>query len=227
MPRLHAAVGFLYPADSKLPKEVRVRTITAAALTVTVLGLAAGLRVTPADAQEPDGAQPPASQAQPAPATAPAARPKPCTAPEAHQFDFWIGDWDLATKAPKPDGTWQEGKATNSVRAILDGCVIQENFDNRPEEPYQGTSISMYSPQLGKWQQTWVDNAGAYLDFVGGWKDGKMVLTRSFTLQGRSIQQRMTYHDIKPDSFDWDWERSLDGGATWMAMWKIHYARKK
>jgi len=27
--------------------------------------------------------------------------------------------------------------------------------------------------------------------------------------------------------FDWNWERSDDGGATWQVNWNIHYTRKK
>ena len=33
----------------------------------------------------------------------------------------------------------------------------------------------------GKWKQTWVDNEGGYLDFVGESKDGQMILSREAT----------------------------------------------
>ena len=43
-----------------------------------------------------------------------------CDFPEAHQFDFWIGDWEL---------TWGDsGSGTNRVEHILNSCIIQENL---------------------------------------------------------------------------------------------------
>jgi len=37
---------------------------------------------------------------------------------------------------------------------------------------------------------------------------------------------RMIFYNIKKDSFDWSWEASTDGGATWKSNWLIHYKRK-
>jgi hypothetical protein len=36
----------------------------------------------------------------------------------------------------------------------------------------------------------------------------------------------MVWHNIGKDSLDWNWERSDDGGRTWKALWKTHYARR-
>ena len=70
---------------------------------------------------------------------------------------------------------------SNSIKHALDGCVIEENFVGGPETPLQGRSFSMFDAPSGKWKQTWVDNQGAYLDFVGEFKDGQMVLAREAT----------------------------------------------
>ena len=60
----------------------------------------------------------------------------PCSLPEARQFDFWIGQWDL---------TWGEsGRGTNRITAVLDDCVIRENFDGTPSMPLKGWSVSTY-----------------------------------------------------------------------------------
>jgi hypothetical protein len=125
---------------------------------------------------------------------------------EAQQFDFWLGDWDL---------TWgEDGRGTNRITSILDGCVIQEEFDGTPSISLKGMSISTYNSAFGKWQQTWVDNSGGYLDFVGGFADGKMTLSREATIDGKPVRQRMVFYNIQPDELDWNWERSDDGGQT-------------
>ena len=94
--------------------------------------------------------------------------PDPCAATEQKQLSFWVGDWDL---------TWPGNKAgeiahgTNSIKRILDGCVVQENFSAQAAGHLRGTSVSTFDANAGKWKQTWVDNEGAYLDFVGEFKE--------------------------------------------------------
>src|SRR5438445_581393 len=80
---------------------------------------------------------------------------------------------------------------------------------------------------LAGWKQTWVDNEGGYLDFIGEFKDGQMVLAREAVRRdGSKVQQRMVFKNIGRNEFDWSWERSLDGGKTWEVLWPIHYKRK-
>ena len=147
----------------------------------------------------------------------------PCSYPEAKQFDFWVGTWKA--EWTDKDGIKQEG--TNIIKKILGGCVVEENFDGNPGTPLIGKSLSVYVPRLKKWKQTWVDNSGGYLDFVGEFETGKMILSRDFlNKEGKKISQRMVYYNIGEESFDWNWERSMDEGKAWNVMWKIHYTRK-
>jgi hypothetical protein len=158
------------------------------------------------------------------------APPTPAALPEARQFDFWIGEWDLISKqrASPTQDKWMDGKATNSIRAILDGHVVQENFDGSAlGQPFKGMSVSVYNPQLKKWQQTWVDSQGAYLDLVGEFKDGKMVLGQEMVRNGKPVKLRMIFFNITKDRFDWNWESSRDEGKTWTILWKITYVRRK
>ena len=150
----------------------------------------------------------------------------PCSSPEFSQFDFWVGEWNL---------TWGDsGKGSNMIKKIMGGCVIQENFDGTPSIPLKGMSVSTYSKQLKRWQQTWVDNSGGYLDFVGGFENDRMILSREFVKTDeptpgneQKIMQRMVWYNISENQLDWNWEKSEDDGKTWKVMWKIHYKRKK
>ncbi len=150
---------------------------------------------------------------------------QPCAASEFRQLDFWVGDWDLTW--PGQNGQ-PEQHGRNRVERELGDCVIHEHFSDEATPPFQGTSVSVFNTRNGKWQQTWVDNQGEYLDFVGEFKDGQMVLSREAVgKDGKKFHQRMVFKNIKPDSLDWSWERSDDGGATWKVMWPIHYQRRK
>jgi hypothetical protein len=144
---------------------------------------------------------------------------KPCSFPESSQFDFWVGKWNLI---------WGEGEmGTNNVQKILDGCVIYEQFDGMPAMDYQGKSFSVFNKYTQKWHQTWVDSKGNYLDFTGGFADGKMTLSRKAHREGKEFLQKMVFHDIKPDSFTWSWYRSDDNGESWKLLWEIYYRRQK
>ena len=147
-----------------------------------------------------------------------AAPPPPCSSKEVSQFDFWIGEWNL---------TWADtGKGTNTIRRVLDDCVVLENFDSTPVAALKGWSVSTFDVRVGNWKQTWVDNQGGYLDFVGGMEGDRMILSRTAENEGQKIHQRMVWYDIHHDQFDWNWERSTDGGKEWQVLWKIHYVRK-
>ncbi len=131
------------------------------------------------------------------------------------QFDFWLGDWEL---------TWGENMhGTNRIERIMDGAVIQENFEGAG---YTGMSVSVFSKEDNRWRQTWVDSSGSYLDFVGEFVDGKMILIRNGVVEEKPVKQRMIWYDITDNDFQWNWERSDDKGASWQIIWKIQYQRK-
>ncbi|PYX91282.1 MAG: hypothetical protein DMG71_20555 [Acidobacteria bacterium] len=153
-----------------------------------------------------------------------AAPPDPCTAPEQKQFDFWVGAWDLTWPGEKEH---EVAHGTNRIKRVLDSCIVEENFDGGDAMPLRGISVSVFDTRSAKWKQTWVDNEGGYLDFVGDFKDGQMILSRQATRSdGTKVLQRMVWKDIQPNEFDWSWESSKDGGKTWQVLWPIHYKRQ-
>ncbi len=132
-----------------------------------------------------------------------------------NQFDFWLGEWDVR---------WgKDGKGANQILRIMDDKIIQENF-SAPD--LQGMSVSSYDAERKLWCQTWVDNSGSYLDFTGRFEDGKMILARDAIVRGQACKQRMIWYNIEASKFDWNWERSDDGGQTWRTLWEIKYTRK-
>lgn len=130
-------------------------------------------------------------------------------------FDFWVGHWDAS---------FEEGKrGTNQLTWTLGGKVLEEDFHSAD---LNGRSWSMYLPTRKIWVQTWVDDKGSYLLFVGGRQsDGTRVFSQRLPLGGEG-DHRMVFSKISADSFDWDWQRTPDGGATWELLWHIDYRRR-
>lgn len=152
------------------------------------------------------------------------ANQKPCSSPEASQFDFWVGDWIA---------TWSDTlHATNHIEKMFGNCTVHENFFN-PQTNYSGQSWSVYNANYKQWQQTWVDNQGGYINLTGGVVGDSLVLTTAERTVPVSVSpsvkivSRMVYYHIQPNSFDWSWEASTDGGKSWKQNWLIHYHRKQ
>ncbi|HEY8879360.1 MAG TPA: hypothetical protein VIN03_17450, partial [Roseateles sp.] len=90
-------------------------------------------------------------------------QPAPAATP-AEMFDFWVGDWQVTWK--NADGS--PGKARNRVRKILDGKVIEEDFESDPAVTPRllGRSLSVLDSG-GVWRQAWADNQGGFFALVG------------------------------------------------------------
>ena len=132
------------------------------------------------------------------------------------QFGFWVGSWLVRSEAG------EEVDGTNEIRWVLDGAVLEERF-SAGADPFVGRSYSV--PVAGRgWRQTWVDNAGTYLDFAGGWLGDRMVLERAVDAPGPAVQ-RMTWYEITADSLLWDWAFWTDPGP-WELRWRLRYERR-
>lgn len=132
-------------------------------------------------------------------------------------FDFWVGSWDC---------TWEGGSGRNTISRAFGDHVLIERFGSELPEPFHGTSFTVFSPVLGRWQQTWVDDQGSYWAFLGGPKGDEVELATVEREGDLDIGKRMVFANIAADSFDWRWERSEDGGATWTEVWAIRYTRR-
>ncbi|MBX9929814.1 MAG: hypothetical protein K2X99_12990 [Gemmatimonadaceae bacterium] len=151
--------------------------------------------------------------------------PPPCKAPEASQFDFWVGKWELTW--PQGQGGPGPNHGTNEITKELDGCVIHEHFAGAGAGALAGRSYSLFDAARGQWLQTWVDNQGGYIPLSGSFREGRMELRTPVRRdrQGRWQLSRMVFRDITPASFVWDWEASSDSGATWQSNWNVTYRR--
>jgi hypothetical protein len=90
----------------------------------------------------------------------------PCEGiPEASEFDFWVGRWDVRS----PDGT-PLGEST--ITRDVGGCVIRENWAGTPGS--SGASMTFYLPSRSQWRHIWIGSAGTHIDLTGELIDGEM-----------------------------------------------------
>src|SRR5262249_36270328 len=117
--------------------------------------------------------------------------PVPCKAsPEAHKFDFWIGEWDVT-----PAGA-STVVGHSVIQAIATGCGLLENWT--ASNGSDGKSINAFNPSTKQWQQYWVGSGGGVTEYrESTWRGDTLVfLARSTTAQGAAIQQRLSFSKL-------------------------------
>lgn len=132
------------------------------------------------------------------------------------QFDFWLGDWNVAAADGKLVGR-------DKVEKAYGGCVLQEHWTS--VDGGTGGSLSVYDATRKLWHQTWVDSTGTLVVLEGGMKDGRMVLTGEMTgPDGKRQLDRMSWTP-KDSTIRQLWETSEDGGKTWSVIFDVLYSR--
>ncbi len=141
-----------------------------------------------------------------------------CTDAKHHQFDFWIGDWDVTL----PNG---DRAGHNLIEPILGGCALRESWTGARGS--NGTSTNAFDRVRGKWHQTWVDDSGSLIMLDGAFADGKMVLSgETKDTAGRKVINRITWQETAPGAVRQLWEASRDGGATWNVLFDGRYRKR-
>lgn len=127
----------------------------------------------------------------------------PCTSQAHHQFDFWIGDWNVFDE----DGPSKVAHAR--IDSILNGCVLREDY--QAVDGHAGQSFTIYDATRNIWHQTWVTSQGGLLEIEGKFQSGEMVLTgtnqQGALVRGTWKQANGGVSEIAV--------KSTDGGKTW------------
>lgn len=146
----------------------------------------------------------------------------PCSSNEAHQFDFWLGEWNV----------YKYGTDTlvghNLIKPLASGCALLENW-NSIDNRSIGNSVNKYNFGTKKWQQMWVDNVGTTLMIEGDYKDSKMMLENeqpNRTGDG-TIKNRITWFNNNDGTVRQLWQYSKDKGKTWLVAFDGLYKKVK
>ena len=146
----------------------------------------------------------------------------PCMAnPKAHEFDFWIGEWDVYVTGTK------NFAGNSKIEMISGGCAILENWDSNSSS---GKSLNFIDPLTNKWRQTWVGSyAFGIQDFTDGeYKDGAMrFIFEGTNPNGQRFIGRFIFYNEKPGQVRQFNETSTNGGKTWVTSYDFTYFRKK
>jgi ketosteroid isomerase-like protein len=137
----------------------------------------------------------------------------PCAASSYHNFDFWVGDWDVF------DVDSPAKVAHARIDSILGGCVLREDYQATSGQ--EGQSFTIYDDTREVWHQTWVTSRGALLQIEGKFENGQIALS------GRNQKGEMVRGEWKPVNGEVREiaAKSTDGGQTWAPWFDIVFRR--
>jgi len=138
--------------------------------------------------------------------------PSACTASQYHQFDFWIGDWEVFEN--------EKSVAHVTVDKILGGCVVRERYTE--SNGYEGQSFNIYDAGKHVWSQTWMTNRGKFLQISGGLNGNSMVLSGTDLDSKPTRLVRGTWKPVK-DGVEETAITSTDGGKAWTTWFDLFF----
>ena len=158
----------------------------------------------------------------------PAASPHVSLTNEAKTLGRVIGAWDVEYLDYLKDGTASHRTGTFVVEWVLDGRAVQDLWivdstaAGKEREVY--STLYYFEPKSRLWHATFVDPEHAsVMSFRGGAEgDDRFVLETQDTT-GKS--NRWSFNELRPDSFVWRDEQSVDGGQTWQLKSEYHMRR--
>jgi hypothetical protein len=124
----------------------------------------------------------------------------PCDTPQHHQFDFWVGDWQVF------DAKTNQLVAFDHVEKHSHGCIVQQNLTmvtdlyRRQDVGYRMTGIGVNRFDGESWLELWADNQWGAIVLRGMPAAGKaMVLTTIIPSRNRDLRL--------------EWEKRPDGSV--------------
>lgn len=145
-----------------------------------------------------------------------------CTDGKSDDLDFWVGKWEV--RAAGQDKVI----AHSHIEKLYGGCAIRENW--MPIGRPGGGSFTAYDRADGKWHQNWIDASGVRVEFIGGPKDGAMVIEGPWAgvaPGGKTGVVRMTYSRQPGGKVRQFGELTTDGGKSWTVNFDLLYSPVK
>jgi len=155
----------------------------------------------------------------PVPVPVPSPVPKaPVPTAAHHQFDFWLGEWEVLDPAGLVVGH-------NRIESVSAGFALLEHWSDLAGG--SGKSLNAYDAIRGGWHQTWVGSGGEVIQFDGGFAEGRMCMEGTRTTAKGLVRDRMTWSPRRDGTVRQLWELSSDEGKSWQILFDGIYRRLK
>lgn len=149
-------------------------------------------------------------------------------------FDFFIGDWDVAHERLKErlvgSTQWEHFSGRTTTRKVLGGFGnMDDNELQLPGDPYRAVTLRSFDPKTGTWSIWWLDGrrpGSLDVPMVGRFDNGVGTFLATDTHNGQAIRVRFLWSMPAPDAPQWEQAFSADDGQTWETNWIMRFTRR-
>jgi hypothetical protein len=145
-----------------------------------------------------------------------------CKDAEFRQFDFWVGDWDSFDIDNGNESA--HSIARNHVTAILNGCVIHEDYDQF--NGLHGESFTIFDSARNVWHQSWVTNGGV-LWLLDGTRTGSRITLEGDNVTATGRQRIRVFWEPQGVDVRETATMSEDGGKTFNPLFDVLFRKHK
>ena len=155
--------------------------------------------------------------------------PNPALGDQAKVYDRLVGTWDVAYTDFSKDGKVTHRSGEFIVGWVMDGRAVQDFWIVYPsgarKEREVYTDLRYYDSKSRTWPSTFIDVEHASIArFTGGAVGGDRIVLETLDFDGTDT--RWSINDLRPDTFVWREEESLDGGKSWRLTAEHHMKRR-
>lgn len=160
---------------------------------------------------------------------------------ETYEFGRLVGVWHVDAEIRRADGSWMESApGIWAWKYALDGFAVSDlwfqSADNLPVymanlgRDYLLMSNRIFDVGSMKWQVAWMANGSGqamgadFGTFTAVFENDEIVMT-SPPGDGSFGLQRVVFHDIEEDSFQWKSEYATDDGKPWNTVMRLRATR--
>lgn len=151
----------------------------------------------------------------------------------AHDFDFFLGTWEVKHQRLKKrlanNTEWEEFAGSTTCQSILGGIAnLNDSVSQRTSGTFRGMGLRAFDAKTNTWADWWLDGSNpTKIDVpgVGRFANGVGTFLSDDTFDGKPIKVRGLWSDITPNSLQWAQAFSPDGGKTWETNWVMRYTR--
>jgi hypothetical protein len=150
---------------------------------------------------------------------------------DVHDFDFFIGSWNLVNRRLKQrwvgSDDWDVFPASLRCDSHMGGVVNTEDV-TFPTKGWSGMTLRCFHLEKRRWSLYWVNSRTGELfpPVVGGFTGDHGQFYGDDTDEGRAVKVRYQWTRLGPDTSHWEQAFSLDG-TKWETNWIIDHTRAR
>jgi hypothetical protein len=141
--------------------------------------------------------------------------------PEAHYYDFWLGDWYRVSDSARASAP--SFRVTRSVHP----AALHEIWYSRDEPGVaSATALRAWDKTNQRWMFTWVSSNGLYQNWEGRKVGDHWYIYNRFDIEGDRYLSRQGFVPVSANRIMRVSEKSYDEGRSWQLRFREYYERR-